>query len=126
VNPVAREACSSADTIEGFRAALKSSTGRKWTTYFNKNELLGLYGIWPVMCVIMGNYIKSIAMYLCDSVNAFTFDIAEILLKVALNTKIQIHSNVYIYIYIYIYILTIGEDRRNYISTKVRFSMKPR
>jgi hypothetical protein len=29
VNPVAREACSSADTIEGFRAALKSSTGRK-------------------------------------------------------------------------------------------------
>jgi hypothetical protein len=28
-------------------------------------------------------------------------DIAEILLKVALNTKIQIHSNVYIYIYIY-------------------------
>ena len=29
VNPVARAACSSADTIEGFRAALKSSTGRK-------------------------------------------------------------------------------------------------
>ena len=32
VNPVAREACSSTDTIEGFSAAIKSSTGRKWTT----------------------------------------------------------------------------------------------